>query len=246
MRIYLPPELIAQRTGIILPSDKSRHVTTVMRLAKGSEFVVLDGMGKAHRAVITSMQKKDVIVDIIEETVLPAVFPYYLVLCPAVLKGEKMDFVVQKATELGVREIVPLIAERCQVRETRKVGRWQKIAEESIEQCGGLFLPVVHAPVAFSDFMKGFAESGNSGGLIFMEDWGLPADESLDRKMRSPGKIYLLIGPEGGFSSSELALAEQAGFVRSTLGSSVLRAETASVAALAVIRFILEREIKTG
>lgn len=208
--------------------------------------MIVDGRGKAYRAVIASIQNREVTADIIEETTSPRSLPFHLILCAGLLKGEKMDFVAQKATELGAYEIIPLIAERCQVRETGKTGRWQKIAEESVEQCGGLFLPAVHKPVLFDKFIAEFSGKGNGQGLIFMEDWGKPVDEALGIEIRSGARIYLLIGPEGGFSPAELPMAEQAGFVRATLGSSILRAETACIAALAITRFILERRIDAG
>jgi 16S rRNA (uracil1498-N3)-methyltransferase len=245
MRIYLPPELISQKSGIILPPDKCRHIAAVMRLEKGDEFTVIDGKGKSYRAIIASILKKNVHIDILEETSAAAGLPVNIVLCPALLKGEKMDLVMQKATELGAREIVPLITERCQMRETRKTARWQKIAEESIEQCGG-FLPTVHVPAAFNEFIQESFMDDDCGKLIFMEDWGRPVDEALHANMRVRSRIYLLIGPEGGFSPSELLTAEQAGFVRATLGSSILRAETAAIAALAITRFIIERRIDAG
>jgi 16S rRNA (uracil1498-N3)-methyltransferase len=246
MRIYLPPELISQKTGIVLPPGKGRHIATVMRYRAGDEFIVVDGAGKAYRATITSIENKEVKADIIEETAPPPPLPFHLALCPGLLKGEKMDFVVQKATELGTREIIPIITERCQVRETGKTGRWQKIAEESVEQCGGVFLPIVHEPVQFSRFIAEYCSEEDSGGLIFMEDWGRPADEALDIRIRSMRRIQLLIGPEGGFTPAELAMAEGSGFVRATLGSSILRAETACISALAITRFVLERGINSG
>jgi|WetSurMetagenome_2_1015567.scaffolds.fasta_scaffold00151_22 16S rRNA (uracil1498-N3)-methyltransferase len=246
MRIYLPPELISLGAGIALPPDKCRHIAAVMRLEKGDEFIAIDGMGRSYRAVISSVQKKNVHIDILQELPVDTGFPVELVLCQSVLKGEKMDFVMQKATEVGAGEIIPLIAERCQVRRTGKTERWRKIAEESVEQCGGALIPVVHEPVAFNDFIKAAVLAGDSGKLIFMEDWGRPVDEALDLMGGPARRIYILIGPEGGFSPAEFGAAEQAGFIRATLGRRILRAETAAVASLVITRFVLERRIGSG
>jgi len=246
MRIYLPPELVRQWSGIVLPPVKARHIATVMRYKAGDDFLIVDGEGKAYKAVIAAIQGREVIADILGETEPPPAFPFHLALCAGLLKGEKMDLVAQKATELGAREIIPLITERCQLRETRKVERWRKISEESVEQCGGVFLPVVHEPVLFGRFITEYSADNNNHGLIFMEDWGKPADEALNMKTGSMNRIHLLVGPEGGFTPEELAAAEHAGFVRTTLGGSILRAETASIAALAITRFILERGIHQG
>jgi 16S rRNA (uracil1498-N3)-methyltransferase len=242
MRIYLQPELINRRSAIILPQDKSRHLITVMRCKIGEEIIVTDGMGKAYVASISSILNKEVRVDILREIPADTESRVDLVLCPAVLKGEKMDMVIQKATELGVREIIPLITERCQVRVTRKTDRWRKIAEESVEQCGRSLMPVVQTPVAFADFIR---EQG-TGGLIFMENGGFPADEALDLSGLPGQRVCILIGPEGGFSPAEAGLAEQHGFIRATLGCSILRAETAAIASVALIRFFAERRLRTG
>jgi 16S rRNA (uracil1498-N3)-methyltransferase len=246
MRIYIPPELINQGSGIILPPDKSRHLATVLRCNEGDEITVIDGKGRSYLARVSAILKKSVHVDILRELHTDTESSVYIVLCAAVLKGEKTDLVMQKATELGVKEIVPLITERCQVRETRKTGRWRKTAEEAAEQCGRAVIPVIHEPIAFEDFMKQAVPDRESGGLIFMEDGGLPPDEALDRTGCASRRILIFIGPEGGFSPSEAGMAEQAGFCRATLGPGILRADTAAIAAVALTRFLAERCFNAG
>jgi 16S rRNA (uracil1498-N3)-methyltransferase len=246
MRIYIPPELINQGSDIILPPDKSRHLAAVLRCSEGDEVYIIDGKGRSYLARIRSILKKNVHIDILSELYTDTEPKVYLVLCPAVLKSDKTDFVMQKATELGVKEIIPLIAERCQVRETRRAVRWRKIAEEASEQCGRAVIPIIHEPITFENFMKKVISDREAVGLIFMEDGGLSPDEALDRTGCAIRRILILIGPEGGFSPAEAALAEQAGFCRATLGPGILRADTAAIAAVALTRFLAEKCIKAG
>ncbi len=246
MRIYLPPGLIIQGSGIVLPPDKSRHLAAVLRCSEGDEISVIDGKGRSYLARVTAILKKSVQIDILREVHADTEPRVNIVLCPAVLKGDKTDYVMQKATELGVKEIKPLITERCQVRESRRTARWHKIAEEAAEQCGRAVIPVIHEPAAFEDFLKQVVSGSEYAGLIFMEDGGLPSDEALARTGRANRRILVLIGPEGGFSPSEAVMAEQAGFCRATLGTGILRADTAAVAAVALTRFLAERCIRAG
>ena len=246
MRIYLSPELITQRSGIVLPPDKSRHLATVLRCAEGDEISVIDGKGRSYLARVAAILKRDIRIDILREVPVDTEPRVCMVLCPALLKGDKTDYVMQKATELGVKEIIPLITERCQVRESRRSARWRKIAEESAEQCGRAVIPVIDEPLAFDAFLKKSAADGQPGGLIFMEDGGLQPDEALSRTCSAGQRIFILIGPEGGFSPAEAAKAEQTGFCRATLGNSILRADTAAIAAVALTRFLAERCIEAG
>jgi 16S rRNA (uracil1498-N3)-methyltransferase len=237
MRIFLPPELIAAKNGISLPQDKAHHLVSVIRAKTGDEVTIIDGKGKTYLAAISDIKKKAVFVNIIREIKSQPESSIRLMLCQGILKGEKMDLVIQKATELGVSEIVPLISERCQVRHTRKTDRWRKIAEEAAEQCGRAVIPAVCEPVKYADFIGRLPD----GGLIFWEGGGIRPDIALSR-LRSSGKcIRMCVGPEGGFSLPEVEAAEEAGFIRTTLGNSILRAETASIAGAALIRFLAEK-----
>jgi 16S rRNA (uracil1498-N3)-methyltransferase len=157
-----------------------------------------------------------------------------------------MDFVIQKTTELGITEIVPLISERCQVRETRKTPRWRKIAEESAEQCGRSIVPKICEPQTFNDFFGTFSPPQCPQGIIFWEKEGLSADEALEKTGPTEAPLFLCIGPEGGFMQSEVEIAESHGFSRATLGWRILRAETAAIVAVALVQFLTEKNKTTG
>ncbi len=256
MRIFIPPEDITARRGIRLSRAKSHYLTSVLRCRQGDTVTVIDGSGKTYRAEIAKITNstvpkgrkplyeagKEVFIDIMEllpetESVQP------IVLCQGVLKGEKMDTVVQKTTELGVREIFPIVTERCLVRETRKVERWQKIAEEASEQSCRATIPCVHGPVYLDDFF----EDSRAGaflkrGFIFWEKEGMSLKEAIRQiDLAAPeSPVYLFIGPEGGFTEREVRYTEAKGLVVATLGKRILRAETAAIVSVALLQFLLE------
>jgi 16S rRNA (uracil1498-N3)-methyltransferase len=247
MRIYLPPESIVNKTGIILPPDKARHVVTVMRCKKDDEITVFDGRGRSYLAQITGTQKKNVSIDILQEVTTDTESSAHLVLCQGILKGEKMVSVIQDSVELGIKEIVPLIAERCQVKKTRKSKRWRKIAEEAAEQCGRSVVPEIREPRTFGDFLETFISAEAPCGIIFWEEGGFPLEEAFNKTgLSNAGPFHLFIGPEGGLLKSEVEMAESRGFVRATLGRRILRAETAAVVAVALIQFLAEKNKMAG
>jgi len=148
-----------------------------------------------------------------------------------------MDLVIQKATELGVTEIVPLVTERSIVKETRKLKRWQTIAEEAAEQCGRAVVPLVRDPEKLNDILDG--EKVN--GLIFWEGGGRALSEAMGVIDRGR-TVCIFIGPEGGFTASEVRKAEGQGIVRTTLGKRILRAETAAIAATSLVQFLIDEK----
>lgn len=226
-----------------MPPDKARHAVSVMRYKEGDELAVIDGLGCSYLAKISSIQKNKVLIDILAETEVDAESPADYILCQGILKGDKMDLVIQKATELGVGAIIPLITARSQVRETRKMVRWRKIAEEASEQCGRAVVPKIGSPVLFDDFLKNTIPSGPAHGIIFWEKGGFPVDSALDKAGLSAmhsDSLYLIVGPEGGFEGQEVEAAESRGFIKASLGRRILRADTAAVAALSLVHFLAE------
>jgi 16S rRNA (uracil1498-N3)-methyltransferase len=237
MTIFIPPEIIAKRQHIKVPLEKSHYLLSVLRCKKGHAVTVIDGRGSAYAAEIVSIVKKDVFIDITGEILLNAELPVPLILCQGLLKGEKMDLVIQKATELGVAEIVPLVTERSIVKETRKVKRWHTIAEEAAEQCGRTVVPLVRDPEKLNDILNG--EKVN--GLLFWEGGGRALSEAMGA-IDSGRAVHIFIGPEGGFTAAEVDKAEGHGIVRTTLGKRILRAETASIAAIVLIAAMIDSQ----
>ena len=237
MTIFIPPEIIAKRQHIKVPIEKSRYLLSVLRCKKGHAVTVIDGRGRAYAAEIISIVKKDVFIDITGDLLLNAELPVPLTLCQGLLKGEKMDLVIQKATELGVAEIVPLVTERSIVKETRKVKRWHTIAEEAAEQCGRAVVPLVRDPQKLDEILDG--EKVN--GLLFWEGGGKSLSEAMG-VIDSRRTAHIFVGPEGGFTPSEVRKAEGHGIVRTTLGKRILRAETAAIAAIVLISAMIDSQ----
>ncbi|HXX53126.1 MAG TPA: RsmE family RNA methyltransferase, partial [Thermodesulfovibrionales bacterium] len=155
------------------------------------------------------------------------------------LKGEKMELVIQKTTELGVNEIVPVTTERSQLKETRKEPRWRKIAEDASRQCGRSHVPRIHDLVPFC---KVFApsshyDSGQPKGLIFWEDEGMNLAETKDI-LGASTSLKICIGPEGGFTKEEARIARSCGFLTVSLGTRILRSETAAIVATALVQYV--------
>jgi len=220
---------------IRITDDKARYLTTVLRCRAGDPLSITDSSGNSFSARILAVTKQEVSAEILGIETPPPESPVRIKLLQGLLKGEKMDFVVQKATELGVAEIVPVITERSQVRETRKLQRWRKIAEEAARQSGRSVVPPVSETKHFDDLFTGHL---TDGGILFWEAGGSALKQIIqgfsDRK-----SLTLFTGPEGGFSPGEVEAAKQAGFLVATMGRRILRAETAAIGAIAVVQYAL-------
>lgn len=234
MTIFIDPELISGRQQVKVPREKARYLLSVLRCREGDAVAVIDGKGRAYEARVVSIIKKDVFIDITGELLLNSELPVPLLLCQGMLKGEKMDLVIQKSTELGVAEIVPLVTERSIVKETRKMKRWHSIAEEAAEQCGRAVIPAIRPPAQLKDMLAG----KKVNGLLFREHGGIGLPEALKTVDRTRA-VHLFIGPEGGFTADEVCMAEENGITGATLGKRILRAETAAIAAVTLVQFLL-------
>src|SRR3990170_4712749 len=254
-RIFIPSPFIKENR-ISITGEKARYLSFVLRCKKGDELIVFDGEGNCLRTKILKSDRREVIVDVLEKFTCHTESPVNIILMQGLLKGQKMDMVIQKTTELGVKEIMPVITERSQAKETRKVSRWRKIAEEASRQSGRTFIPTIHEPVEFNQFfdilgqLRGSGEAEKRGhgemiGIIFWEEGGLSLKEAVHKLSSflisrvSDSTIHLLIGPEGGFTKKEVTSAEGKGFIVTSLGKRILRAETAAISAIALIQFLL-------
>ncbi len=247
MTIYIPPSDIEKRNNINLSPDKAHYLLNVMRCKAGDIITVIDGHGKAFQAQIRYIRNGAVFLNILTEIAIDTESSLNLILCQGTIKGEKMDIVVQKATELGVKQIIPMITERAIVKETRKLKRWGKIAEEAAEQCGRTVIPIIHEPVKIQNFLiqTNSEIHHKRKGLIFWEEGGKPIAYALKEAAARETSIkdmpfHIVIGPEGGLTSQETGLAEESGFIKTTLGKRLLKSETAAIAAIALVQFLLE------
>lgn len=232
-RLFLPDTELNSRF-VTIKGDKARYLARVLRCRAGDPVFLYDDKGNSYSSVITAVSSREVSAELIEKIDFHPESPLHVTLLQGLLKGEKMDLIIQKATELGVKEIVPVITERSQVRETRKMARWIKIAEEASRQAGRNTVPVIRQTTEFDD-LGGIPLPG---GIIFWEQGGEGLDDTL-KMFRGRKSISLFAGPEGGFSQREIEAAVEKGFVRATLGGRILRAETAAIAAMAITQFAL-------
>ena len=152
MRIILSKEEITGER-VTISGEKARYLISVLRCNAGDELQVFDGEGSFYKSRILGINNKKVTIDFLDKISFDTELHLNLVLIQGILKGEKMDLVIQKTTELGVKEIIPAITERSQVRHTRKTDRWRKIAEEASRQSGRAMIPVVHEPIEFKSLL---------------------------------------------------------------------------------------------
>jgi 16S rRNA (uracil1498-N3)-methyltransferase len=191
-RIYLPASDIKDNQ-ISITDEKAHYLTSVLRCRKGDVLIIFDGKGNCLRTKILKADRREVITEVIERFLCNTESHINITLVQGFLKGEKMDMVIQKTTELGVKEIIPLITERSQLRETRKVARWRKIAEEASRQSGRSVIPVVHEPVEFKKFFSKqtfinyppqspLTKGGiKKAGFIFYEEGGMKLSKAVLR-----------------------------------------------------------------
>jgi 16S rRNA (uracil1498-N3)-methyltransferase len=219
-----------------LQGNAASHITRVQRLRVGAALVVFDGNGGEYQGSIDKAHGGEVLVAVGARADTERESPLAVTLAQGISRGERMDLVVQKATELGVSRLVPLLTERSVVRLTaqqsdRKVNHWRAIVVAACEQCGRNRLPSVAAPLPLAEFLKGSAAA--AGTRLLLSPSGTATLEDLPQ----PGAgITVLVGPEGGLTDEEEKSAGAAGFATLRLGPRVLRTETAAIAALALLQ----------
>ncbi len=216
----------------------AHHLMHVLRAKTGDEVVVVDDVNRAARMEMTAFSAEAVILRRKEWLDLPPESPLKIALAQCLLKSDKMDFVVQKAVELGAATLIPIGSRNCVVhydekkREDRRK-RWQRIADEAAKQCGRRALMEVEPIEELSSFLA----DRRQGKLLFCyeNETGRSVREYLGNLKES--RLILLIGPEGGFTPGEAEAIEEAGGASVTLGPRILRAETAAVAALVMAQY---------
>jgi 16S rRNA (uracil1498-N3)-methyltransferase len=236
-RIYVPTPL--QVAGeFTLPAQAGEHLTRVLRLETGAKIVMFDGNGGEYAAELASTGKQ-VRARVLRHDPVERESPLHITLLQGVARGERMDLIVQKATELGVARIVPVLTERSVVKldaklRGRKREQWQSIVVSACEQCGRNRVPAVHDAVPLGDALKLLPD----GGLRCL--LGADARDSLAQAAaRAAGaNLVLLIGPEGGLADGEQKHAQAQGFIPCRLGPRIMRTETAGLAALAALQAV--------
>lgn len=229
-RFYAPPENF-QNENVFLSEEETRHLRDVLRLRENEKIKVFDGENREFICEIEKIEKRQTVLKILEETAPSAPQSNLdLILAVAILKGEKFDLVIQKAVELGVKNFVPLVTKRCDVKvkdTEKKAERWRKIALEAAKQSGRAELMKIE-PAA--DFEK-FVQVAKDTKILFSERGGSGFSD-----IPSTEKITAVIGSEGGWEDAEIEAAKANGFQIVTLGGRILRAETAAISIAAILQ----------
>lgn len=234
-RFYLSPDQWTSVNPSLGPED-SHHCADVLRLMVGDALTIFDGKGTVAYAVLTDVHRRQCTVRIGERTITPPLRAA-ITLAQAVPKGKNMDLILQKAVELGVSRIVPLLTRRTVVRvddgdSERKRERWQQIALESCKQCGRNEVPAVTPPCSLEEMLRQPRE-----GILILASLQTGAVSIKQALAMNPDhrSVTVLVGPEGDFTPGETATALQAGAIPVTLGPMILRAETAAIYSLSVL-----------
>ncbi len=237
-RFYALPEDIHDRT-VTLSADETHHLIHVLRMTPGNQAFVFDGCGREYRCTFRAVANNRAQLDIDEEIHEPVESPIDLTLAQALAKGDKFEFIVQKATELGVKRIVPLATRYADVKIAddqiaKKLDRWRRISLEALKQCGRRLLVEIAPPRMLGEFLE-TASSHPATLLLFSERGGRSVTDALVETPRQC-PVVAIVGPEGGWSEDEFELFEQRGAKSVTLGPRTLRTETAAIVAITLIQ----------
>jgi 16S rRNA (uracil1498-N3)-methyltransferase len=241
-RFFVSDPIIAQKE-ITIPGPEAHHMQRVLRLRVGDTLDILDGTGKQYRGEIMQQSRHSVTVRILTLATVQHKSALTLVMGQSLIKGDKMDFVIQKATEIGVSELIPFVSSRSVTRFhernlERRVGRWRRIAVESSKQCGRPDPLKVSTVVEFEVVLR---QRFPAARRVILWERGRGRLKDFFRKgdKRSTGEqaVYFLVGPEGGFSDQEVTLARKARFTPLSLGPRILRAETAGLTFVSILQY---------
>ena len=230
-RLFVPPDRLTGDT-LELTGDGHRYLTRVLRLRPGDALTLFDGADNEIAARIVASSSQATQLALGERRRLTRTQPR-ITLLQAIPRGERMDLLVQKATELGVQRILPVISARTVVQPggEGRLRRWRTIAQEAARQCGRADLPVIDAPLPYAEALAAVASEPAARFIVWEAAKGAPLRRALTEQDRT---IALLVGPEGGLSEEEAAAAQAAGWKAVGLGPLILRSETAAIVAIAL------------
>jgi 16S rRNA (uracil1498-N3)-methyltransferase len=234
-RFYCPPPL-PPNGNFELPPDAAHHAARVLRLREGDAVQIFDGIGNERHGVIAELGGKRVVIGKLTAVDSDRETPLKILLAQALASSEKMDWVIQKATELGVTEIQPIDTERSVARLSaerveKRLEHWQQVAISACEQCGRNMLPQIHAPLDIMVWLQQMQKTSDAKFILLPQ-----GAASLHTQSKPTGRVALLIGAEGGFTQAESDAALRCEFTAIRMGARVLRTETAAIAGLAALQ----------
>jgi len=237
-RFFIPQPRI-EKGMLKIEGSEVRHIRRALRLKAGDGIVVFDGSGKEYEGTIFEGGPSSVLIEIQNIISVKRESPLEITLAQSLLKGEKMDYLIQKATELGVKEIIPFFSSRSvplldKSKRLKRYHRWERIAVEASKQCGRGVIPRIEPLQDYFEMLQ--APSPDSLRLILWEKEGARLKEVL-RVSEEKTKIFFVVGPEGGVSNEEVEHAKRAEFIAVNLGKRILRSETASLCLLGILQY---------
>lgn len=244
-RFYISEEQITESEITITGSDVN-HIRNVLRLEEGDWVVACNGQGKDYVSRIFFIDKDRVVLQVEKVQETGTELQTRITLFQGIPKKEKMEFIIQKAVELGVYEIVPVMMKRCVVRfadekkMAKKQERWQAIAEAAAKQCDRGIIPVVHAPVSIEEAFD-MAKTLEYNMIPYELQDGIDQSREIVAHACKQESVGIFIGPEGGFEAKEVEQAVAGGIEPITLGKRILRTETAGMALLAIMMFQMQQ-----
>ncbi|MGF1655442.1 MAG: 16S rRNA (uracil(1498)-N(3))-methyltransferase [Verrucomicrobiales bacterium] len=241
-RFYVPPELLND-SPIELPEGEAHHARDVLRLQPGDRLLIFDGEGRELSATIDAVSRSAVSVSLGPKAQQEPL-PCQITLAQAIPKGKKMDWIIEKATELGAARVVPLISDRTIVRldaeeAASKQAKWQQTSIEAAKQCGQSHLPEISAPMSVKQFFVELPRQ-DLRLLASLQPAAQHLKEVLCELPVLPKSVTVMIGPEGDFTPAEMAMARAEGCVPLSLGPIILRSETAAIYTLSILAHELQ------
>ncbi|HHX96627.1 MAG TPA: 16S rRNA (uracil(1498)-N(3))-methyltransferase [Clostridia bacterium] len=244
-RFYIPPEDCDWENKMaVIRGEEFKHFSRVLRLSLGAQIIVFDGCGRESQAEVVAIKEKQALVKLTKPSFFAGESKLEIWLGQSLVKGDKMNLIIQKSTELGFRGLIPLQTEHSVVKlsldkEKKRREKWEKVALAAAKQCGRSVVPAILPISTLQDFLNDLPVERHL--LIPWEKGGIPLRQALEKinfsetAFKKP--LYFLIGPEGGWDSREVALVEKKGGIPVSLGSRILRTETAGPIVLAVLMF---------
>jgi len=241
LRRFFVDKIIPTGGFLSITGKEARHIRNVLRMKKGEMLILMDKEGQSFEATIGEVHYKEVKVTITKTMPPLPPSPVKISLAQALIKSHPMEYLIQKVTELGIHSIHPFYSERTVIKLkpdnlAHKIDRWNEIIKSACKQCGRATLPDLNTPLLFEEMIKD-APDRKTLKILLWEDEDKVDLKRLLTSMSSAPHVFVIVGPEGGFTLNEINLAKDAGFHIVSLGNRILRAETAAVSLLSIIQY---------
>lgn len=240
-RFFISPAEVKKDSPVIAGPD-AHHMAKVFRLKPTDHVLLVDGTGMEYEAEITGLSKNQVRITIVREYAPATESPVRITVGQGYLKDKKMDMLVRHLTETGIHVWLPVVTEFSvpvpdKKKSAPRLDRWEGIAKEAVKQCGRTRVPEIMEPVSLPEVIQISRETDVK--IVFYEKQAMPVSKLTSAiSGKQPGSVFVLLGPEGGFSDKEIELVTSNGFVAASLGPRILRAETASISACTLIQHL--------